>query len=116
MAILGITSGLWLLTSIMVVTVTYVGNHNSCEERPYCPQSVCLDTLWDGHNQCVGDTFFYRRLTQPTTDNIEMRICRDEDRANKDILITKYMFSDRLHLVWCVCVCVCVCVGGGGIR
>ena len=66
----------------------YVGSHYSCEERPHCPQSVCLDTLWDGHNQCIGDTFFYRRLPQPTTDDIEMRICRDEDRANEDILIT----------------------------
>jgi hypothetical protein len=29
--------------------------------------------------------WFYRQLSQPTTDDIEMRVCRDEDRENEDI-------------------------------
>ena len=48
---------------------------------------VCSNLLWN-ENECVGTTTFYRQLPQPTSDDIEMRVCRDEDRSNEDFLLT----------------------------
>ena len=52
------------------------------------------DPLWDGagcgpmSTCCSFNTppWFYKQL-QPTTDDIEMRVCRDEDASNEDISI-----------------------------
>ena len=55
---------------------------------------VVENPLWDGED--CGDrgccTFnnppwFYRQLSQPTTDNIEMRVCRDQNRDDEDISV-----------------------------
>ena len=51
------------------------------------------DPLWDGDgcespNTCCSfnnPPWFYKQLSQPTTDNIEMRVCRDESSTNEDI-------------------------------
>ncbi len=51
--------------------------------------------LWDGEgcvspNTCCSlntPPWFYRELPQPTTDNIEMRVCRDEVARFEDIAI-----------------------------
>ena len=53
------------------------------------------DPLWDGagcgpmSTCCDLNTppWFYKQLPQPTTDDIEMRVCRDEDASNEDIAI-----------------------------
>ena len=53
------------------------------------------DPLWDGAgcgptNICCSfntPPWFYKQLPQPTTDDIEMRVCRDEDASNEDIAI-----------------------------
>ena len=53
------------------------------------------DPLWDGAgceapNNCCSfnnPPWFHKQLPQPTTDNIEMRVCRDEDVSNEDIVI-----------------------------
>ena len=45
--------------------------------------------LWDGADCSPSDTccmfnnppWFYKQLPQPTTDDIEMRVCRNERRA-----------------------------------
>ena len=51
--------------------------------------------LWDG-DECVADNeccptdnppYFLKTLPQPTTDDIEMRVCRNEGRDNEDIAI-----------------------------
>ena len=53
------------------------------------------DPLWDGEG-CGGESsccdfntppWFHKQLPQPTTDDIEMRVCRDEDADNEDIAI-----------------------------
>ena len=31
--------------------------------------------------------WFYKQLPQPTTDDIEMRVCRDEASSNEDVAI-----------------------------
>ena len=51
--------------------------------------------LWDGRgcissNPCCSfnnPPWFYKQLPQPTTDNIEMRVCKDEDASNEDVAI-----------------------------
>ena len=53
------------------------------------------DPLWDGAgcgplNDCCSfnnPPWFYKQLPQPTTDSIEMRVCRDEGTDNEDIAI-----------------------------
>ena len=57
--------------------------------------STCNDPLWDGagcgptSTCCSFNTppWFYRQLPQPTTDDIEMRACRNEDASHEDIAI-----------------------------
>ena len=53
------------------------------------------DPLWDGRG-CTGTNlccsfnnppWFYKQLPQPTTDNIEMRVCKDENVSNEDVAI-----------------------------
>ena len=51
--------------------------------------------LWDGvgctaDNECCptdNPPYFLKTLPQPTTDDIEMRVCRNEGRSNEDIAI-----------------------------
>ena len=54
-------------------------------------KKVCegsMEVLWDSEGcRNHDDTWFYRQLPEATTDDIEMRVCRDEDRDNEDILI-----------------------------
>ena len=53
------------------------------------------DPLWDGAgcgplSTCCSfnnPPWFYKQLPQSTTDDIEMRVCRDEDSSNEDIEI-----------------------------
>ena len=59
------------------------------------PGFVGADPLWDGEgceersSCCEFNTppWFYKELPQPTTDDIEMRVCRDENVDNEDIAI-----------------------------
>ena len=54
-----------------------------------------VNPLWDGvgcaaDNECCptdNPPYFLKTLPQPTTDDIEMRVCRDEHRNNEDIAI-----------------------------
>ena len=43
-----------------------------------------IDPLWDGTNClcCDNPPWFYKQLPQPTTDDIEMRVCKKEDSEN----------------------------------
>ena len=53
------------------------------------------DPLWDGvgcgpRNSCCtlnNPPWFYKQLPQPTTDDIEMRLCRDQPLGDEDIAI-----------------------------
>ena len=49
------------------------------------------DPLWDGTDCLCCDSdnppWFYKQLPQPTTDDIEMRVCKDEDNTNENIAI-----------------------------
>ena len=47
------------------------------------------DPLWDGTDClcCDNPPWFYKQLPQPTTDDIEMRMCKD--RSDENIAITE---------------------------
>ena len=53
-----------------------------CNNNEVCP----IDVLWNG-DQCVGEAWFYRSLDQPTTDDIEMRVCRSQNQFDEDFRI-----------------------------
>ena len=69
---------------------SFVGTNYSCVLVETCTTSPSpCPLLWNGKgDQCVGNETFYRTLTQPTNDDIEMRVCRDQDSADEDILLT----------------------------
>ncbi len=80
---------------------TFVGTDYFCDtgiptyDTANPPGFLGADPLWDGdgceppNNCCSFNTppWFYKQLRQPTTDNIEMRVCRDEAADNDDIAI-----------------------------
>ena len=73
----------------------YVGNDYFCDTRFRESGSDSDLVLWQGtdctsSNACCSfnnPPWFYKQLPQPTTDDIEMRVCRDEDRGNEDVFI-----------------------------
>ena len=92
---------------------TFAVGHSNCENSPsfvhnddYCGN---IDTAsscnsdnkniirWNRgscgtQSQCCSlnnPTQFYKQLPQPTTDDIEMRLCRDEQASNENIFINK---------------------------
>ena len=71
----------------------YVGNDYSCEYEGTNTYTTA-DRLWDGQDcsaslqQCCDrGSWFCKELPQPTTDDIEFRLCTDEPRGNEDVYI-----------------------------
>ena len=68
----------------------FVGEDYFCDagNEEFVPGETGLQTdpLWDGTDClcCVSDSppWFYKQLPQPTTDRIEMRVCKKEDDEN----------------------------------
>ena len=95
---------IWTYTAAVLVVDGGIGccncNNNNMTNIPAtnftCANAYCSDanscfpnTLWGNDTQqCFGNVTFYRQLSVSTTDNIEMRVCRDEPRSNEDILIS----------------------------
>ena len=67
----------------------FIGSHFSCESNLRCNNNVVcpIDVLWNG-DQCVGEAWFYRSLDQSTTDDIEMRVCRSQNRPDEDLRVS----------------------------
>ena len=83
-----------------------VGSDFFCDTGNPMPSSVTFDTfhsdnpLWNG-DECAADNeccptdnppYFLKTLSQPTTDDIEVRVCRDEVRDNEDIALKLWRF------------------------
>ena len=69
---------------------SFIGTNFTCTSAHCSDGNNCYPgTLWGNEvQQCFGNETFYRQLSESTTDNIEMRVCRDQDRLDEDILIT----------------------------
>ena len=73
----------------------FVGEDYFCDagNEEYMPgeNGLQTDPLWDGTDClcCDSDSapWFYKQLPQPTADDIEMRVCKDEDHTNENIAI-----------------------------
>ena len=78
----------------------FVGSDYFCESgvrdhKPTSPTLFSNDPLWDGDgctapNPCCSfnnPPWFYKQLPQSTTDDFEMRVCKDEDASNEDVAI-----------------------------
>ena len=72
----------------------FVGSEGSSGQYNY--QHVYSDDpLWDGagcgsQNTCCSfnnPPWFYKQLSEPTTEDIEMRVCRNEKVNNEDIAV-----------------------------
>ena len=75
---------------------SFVGNDYSCENEGYNTYSY-YDRLWDGQDCsatlqrcCDKGSWFCKDLPQPTTDNIEVRLCCDQDRSDEDVYIEHF--------------------------
>ena len=71
----------------------FVGNDYSCEYEGTNTYTTA-DRLWDGqdcvasHQQCCDrGSWFCKELPQPTTDDIEFRLCTDQVRVDEDVYI-----------------------------
>ena len=74
-----------------IQTPGFVGNDYFCDTGNIRDG----DPLWDGEGCSAGSTccsfnnppWFYKQLPQSTTDDIEMRVCRDGYNYNEDVVI-----------------------------
>ena len=76
----------------------YVGNDRFCDIGLRSTSNF-HNPLWDGENCgsnecCIRNNppWFYKELAASTADDLEMRVCRDEDRNNEDTLIEALEF------------------------
>ncbi len=71
-------------------TPSYIKTHYTCDVNNFCAfNTACThNILWHDSRQCVGSPIFHRQLPNMTSDDIDMRVCRDEDSGNENILFT----------------------------
>ena len=71
---------------------SFVGNDFSCEVEGRSTYTSS-DRLWDGQGCSVdsvhNSAWFCKELSQPTTDDVEFRLCADESRDNEDVYIVE---------------------------
>ena len=74
----------------------YSGNNYSCEYETHNTYSS-NDQLWDGQGCsatlrtcCDKGSWFCKDLPQPTTDDIEVRLCCDKTRSNEDVYVEHF--------------------------
>ena len=66
---------------------SYVGMDYSCDVVERCRTNCSPRQIWDS-GQCIGNNTFYKNLMQPTSDDIEMRVCTDQVDRNEDIFLS----------------------------
>ena len=72
---------------------TFIGSNYFCDTRQHGATDL-NNPLWDGEgcgsNTCCtynNPPWFYRQLSHTTTEDIEMRLCRDQERDDEDTAI-----------------------------
>ena len=68
---------------------SYVGMDYSCDVvgTQSCKDNCSPRQIW-GSGQCIGNNTFYKNLMQPTSDDIEMRVCTDQADHDEDIFLS----------------------------
>ena len=70
---------------------SFIGINFTCNTVHCVSGNDCFPiSPWGGEAQqpCFGNETVYRQLSESTTGNIEMRLCRDQDQDDEDILIS----------------------------
>ena len=80
-------------TSCTFSVPNFVASDYTCQVvtdcTPLSDDSTCRPIeVWNDNNLCNGTNIFYRNLTQTTTEDLEMRLCRDQTSSDEDIFIT----------------------------
>ena len=67
----------------------YIGTDFTCTAG-HCTAWPCHinNVIWTDRFSCAGNETFYRQLSESTIDNTEMRMCREQDCSDKDILMS----------------------------
>ena len=67
----------------------FVGMDYSCDVvgTQKCGIGCSPRQIW-GSGQCIGNNTFYKNLMQPTSDDIEMRVCTDQAEEDEDIFLS----------------------------
>ena len=92
---------IWILTAIVNIATnpidicsvcasnkpSYVGMDYSCDVVDKCKGFCSPKHIW-GSGQCIGSNTFYKNLMQPTSDDIEMRVCTDQHEGDEDIFLS----------------------------
>ncbi len=52
-------------------------------------EETCNTHLWNSQKCGNSSPWFLRTLDHPTADNIRVRVCRDQDRQDEDLAISK---------------------------
>ena len=73
-------------TDICSVCGSSKGMDYSCEVLGTwtCKSGCSSRQIW-GSGQCIGNNTFYKNLMQPTSDDLEMRVCTDQYEGDEDI-------------------------------
>lgn len=97
----------------LLIVPSFIGNNYFCDTGNYGDDNSPRNTyytehpLWDDEgcgSQSVccslnSPPWFYKQLSQPSTDDIEMRLCCDQDRDHEDIQVEiihiNFLFSDE---------------------
>ena len=69
-----------------------IGSNYMCDKHlPSCRVGVfCATHLWESQKCGIPSSpWFLRTLDHPTTANIKVRVCRDQDRDDEDLAISK---------------------------
>ena len=68
---------------------SYVGMDYSCDVlgTQACKLNCSPRQIW-GSGQCIGNNTFYKNLMQPTSDDLEMRVCTDQAEDDEDIYLS----------------------------
>ncbi len=67
-----------------------IGSNYTCDKPPSCNIGVfCTTHLWESQKCANSSPWFLRTLDHPTSADIKVRICRDQDRDDEDVAISK---------------------------
>ena len=66
----------------------FVDSFTCDQSRCNARDSVCDRPVWTSSSCGTQPPYFYRQLPEPTSDDIKLRVCRDQPRSVEDVAVT----------------------------
>ncbi len=67
-----------------------IGSNYTCDQNPSCSAGYFCNThLCNSQNCANSSPWFQRTLDHPTAADIKVRVCRNQDRDDEDLAISK---------------------------